>query len=77
MTRIPSRNYHSDAYLRHVGTSRIIHAQAVLAMRKKEELLPNTAFDEHGEITTDPEKALKGALAVWGGVKGTGLSIAV
>ncbi|KAI1612669.1 Malate/L-lactate dehydrogenase [Exophiala viscosa] len=60
-----------------IGTSRIIHAQAVLAKRKGEQLPPNTAFDEHGEMTTDPDKALKGALAVWGGAKGTGLAIAV
>ena len=60
-----------------IGTSRIIHAQVMLAMRKNEQLPPDTAFDEHGEMTTDPEKALKGALAVWGGAKGSGLAIAV
>ncbi|KIW35695.1 uncharacterized protein PV07_02379 [Cladophialophora immunda] len=60
-----------------IGTSRIIHAQVMLAMRKNEQLPPDTAFDENGEMTTDPEKALKGALAVWGGAKGSGLAIAV
>ncbi|OQU95878.1 hypothetical protein CLAIMM_02042 [Cladophialophora immunda] len=60
-----------------IGTSQVIHAQAMLAMRKKEQLPLNTAFDEHGDMTTDPEKALKGALAVWGGAKGTGLAVAV
>jgi LDH2 family malate/lactate/ureidoglycolate dehydrogenase len=60
-----------------VGTSQIIHAQALLAKRKNEQLPPNVAFDEHGEMTTDPDQALKGALAVWGGAKGTGLAVAV
>ncbi|KAL2419665.1 L-sulfolactate dehydrogenase [Exophiala dermatitidis] len=60
-----------------IGTSRIIHAQVMLAMRKNEQLPPDTAFDENGEMTTDPEKALKGTLAVWGGAKGSGLAIAV
>lgn len=60
-----------------IGTSRIIHAQAMLAKRKGEQLPPNTAFDEYGNMTTDPDKALKGALVVWGGAKGTGLAIAV
>lgn len=60
-----------------IGTSRIIHAQVMLAIRKNEQLPPDTAFDENGEMTTDPEKALKGALAVWGGAKGSGLAIAV
>ena len=60
-----------------IGTSRIIHAQVMLAIRKGEQLPPDTAFDEHGEMTTDPEKALKGALAIWAGAKGSGLAIAV
>jgi delta1-piperideine-2-carboxylate reductase len=60
-----------------IGTSRIIHAQVMLAMRKGEQLPPDTAFDEHGNVTTDPEEALKGALAVWGGAKGSGLAVAV
>ncbi|KAJ9608609.1 hypothetical protein H2200_006380 [Cladophialophora chaetospira] len=60
-----------------IGTSRIIHAQVMLAKRKNEQLPPDTAFDENGQMTTDPEKALKGALTVWGGAKGSGLAIAV
>lgn len=60
-----------------IGTSRIIHAQVMLAKRKNEQLPPDTAFDENGEMTTDPDKALQGALAVWGGAKGSGLAIAV
>lgn len=60
-----------------IGTSKIIHAQAMLARRKGEQLPPDTAYDEDGEMTTDPDKALKGALKVWGGAKGSGLAIAV
>ncbi|ETI28732.1 hypothetical protein G647_01183 [Cladophialophora carrionii CBS 160.54] len=60
-----------------IGTSRIIHAQVLLAMRKGEQLPPDTAWDEHGNMTTVPEEALKGALAVWAGAKGSGLAIAV
>ncbi|KAK7894660.1 hypothetical protein LTR67_005399 [Exophiala xenobiotica] len=60
-----------------IGTSRIIHAQVMLARRKGEQLPPDTAYDEHGEMTTDPDKAWKGALTVWGGAKGSGLAIAV
>jgi LDH2 family malate/lactate/ureidoglycolate dehydrogenase len=60
-----------------IGTSIIIHAQVMLARRKNEKLPPDTAWDEQGEMTTDPDEALKGALAVWGGAKGSGLAIAV
>ncbi|KIW10290.1 hypothetical protein PV08_11252 [Exophiala spinifera] len=60
-----------------IGTSKIIHAQAMLARRKGEQLPTDTAYDEDGEMTTDPDKALKGALKVWGGAKGSGLAIAV
>ena len=60
-----------------IGTSRIIHAQAKLAQRLGEKLPPDVAFNNKGEPTTNPAEALAGALAVWGGHKGTGLAIAV
>jgi len=60
-----------------IGTSRIIHAQVLLAQRTGNPLPPNTAFDAEGNSTTDPAAALEGALAVWGGAKGSGLAIAV
>ena len=60
-----------------IGTSKIINAQAVLAKRLGQELPPNVAFDVEGNVTTDPQKALEGALTVWGGAKGSGLALAV
>ena len=60
-----------------IGTSKIIHADAMLARRFGRELPPDTAFDADGNPTTDPNKALSGALAVWGGAKGSGISLAV
>ena len=60
-----------------IGTSKIIHAQVMLARRLGQELPPDTAFDASGNTTTDPQEALSGALAVWGGAKGSGLALAV
>lgn len=60
-----------------IGTSRIIHAQVLLAQRTGKPLPPDTAFDAEGNSTTDPAAALEGALAIWGGAKGSGLAIAV
>ncbi|KEF55923.1 uncharacterized protein A1O9_07503 [Exophiala aquamarina CBS 119918] len=60
-----------------IGTSRIIHAQVLLAQRTGKPLPPDTAFDADGNSTTDPAAALEGALAIWGGAKGSGLAIAV
>lgn len=60
-----------------IGTSRIIHAQVLLAQRTGQPLPPDTAFDAEGNPTTDPGEALNGALAIWGGAKGSGLAIAV
>jgi delta1-piperideine-2-carboxylate reductase len=60
-----------------IGTSKIIHAQVKLAQRMGEELPNETAYDSQGEETRDPFKAMQGALAVWGGHKGSGLAIAI
>lgn len=60
-----------------IGTSKIIHAQVMLARRLGQDLPPDTAFDAEGNMTTNPHEALSGALAVWGGAKGSGLSLAV
>lgn len=60
-----------------IGTSKIIHAQVLLAQRTGKPLPPDTAFDAQGNVTTDPAEALDGALAMWGGAKGSGLAIAV
>ncbi|MEU3979354.1 Ldh family oxidoreductase [Streptomyces sp. NPDC026672] len=60
-----------------IGTSRIIHAQAVLARRQGRPLPPDVAYDADGLPTTDPVAALAGAFTAWGGHRGSGLGIAV
>lgn len=60
-----------------IGTSKIMHATAVLAGRVGEQLDEGVAFSASGEPTRDPAEALKGALAVAGGHKGSGLAVAV
>lgn len=60
-----------------IGTSKIIHAQAVLANRRGEELAPDVAYGPDGKPTINPAEALQGALAVWGGHRGSGLALMV
>ena len=60
-----------------IGTSKIIHAQIKLAQLMDEELPEGTAYDTEGNVTRDPFKAMEGAMAVWGGHKGSGLAIAI
>jgi LDH2 family malate/lactate/ureidoglycolate dehydrogenase len=60
-----------------IGTSNIIHAQAVLASRTGQDLPLDSAFNCNGESTVNPKEALLGALSVWGGHKGSGLAMAV
>lgn len=60
-----------------IGTSAIIHAEVTLARRLGNELPENIAFDQDGLPTRNPAAALAGAFAVWGGHKGSGLSIVV
>src|SRR5271170_3990502 len=60
-----------------IGTSPMIHAQAVMAKRLGKDIPPNLAFNKKGEPTTSPQEALDGAFAVWGGHKGSGLAMAV
>jgi delta1-piperideine-2-carboxylate reductase len=60
-----------------VGTSAIIHAEATLARRLGQPLPEAVAFDSEGRPTTDPLAALAGAVAAWGGHKGSGLGIVV
>lgn len=60
-----------------IGTSEIIHAQVMLAKRLGQDLPEGVAFDAAGEPTTDPDAALEGAFAPWGGHKGSGLAMVV
>ncbi|ETN40863.1 uncharacterized protein HMPREF1541_05143 [Cyphellophora europaea CBS 101466] len=60
-----------------IGTSKIIHADIMLARRLGRELPADSAFNSEGEMTIDPHEALQGAMAVWGGHRGSGLAIVV
>jgi LDH2 family malate/lactate/ureidoglycolate dehydrogenase len=60
-----------------IGTSQIMHAEAVLNQRLGLPLAEGKAFDRDGQPTTDPAAALEGAFTVWGGHKGSGLAMVV
>jgi delta1-piperideine-2-carboxylate reductase len=60
-----------------IGTSAIAHAEVLLARRLGNELPEGVAFDRDGLETRDPAAALAGALATWGGHRGSGLAIVV
>ncbi|KAK4941017.1 hypothetical protein LTR10_018937 [Elasticomyces elasticus] len=60
-----------------IGTSNIMYAQVKLAERLAASLPEGSAVDKEGHLTTDPLKALEGALTVWGGYKGSGLAMMV
>jgi delta1-piperideine-2-carboxylate reductase len=60
-----------------IGTSPMIHAQAVMAQRLSQQIPPNMAYNNKGELTLDPTEALGGAFTVWGGHKGSGLAVCV
>lgn len=60
-----------------IGTSKIVHAQIQLAQLMGEDIPEDTAYDADGNVTKDPFKAMQGAMAVWGGHKGSGLAVAI
>lgn len=67
-----------------IGTSKIIHAQVMLARRLGQTLPEDVLYDAGGNSVTNPNEAFNGpggalsaALAVWGGAKGSGLALAV
>ena len=60
-----------------IGTSEIIHAQAVLAQRTGSPLPDGVAYDVDGAPTVDPAAALAGSFVAWGGHKGSGLGVSV
>lgn len=70
----PSEN---DPVIWDIGTAAMMHGEVVLAGRLGKELPPESAFDADGNPTVDPAKALEGAIAAWGGHKGSGLAIVV
>ena len=60
-----------------IGTSAIIHADVTLHRRLGKPLPEGVAYDPSGAPTRDPVTALTGALAAWGGPRGSGLAIMV
>lgn len=60
-----------------IGTSLIIHADAMLAHRLGQPIVAGVAYDGEGRPTIDPVAALSGALVNWGGPKGSGLGLVV
>ena len=66
-----------DPVIWDIGTSAIMHGEVVLAGRLRQDLPDGSAFDAEGNPTRDPAKALQGAIAAWGGHKGSGLAIVV
>ncbi len=66
-----------DPIIYDIGTSAIMHAEVMVAKRLGHNLPENVAYDADGEPTCDPEAALAGAFAAWGGHKGSGLGIVV
>lgn len=59
------------------GTAVLTWAEVVLARRLGRPLPEGMAFAPDGTPTTDPTSALAGALAVWGGHRGSGLSMSI
>jgi delta1-piperideine-2-carboxylate reductase len=66
-----------DPVIWDIGTSAIMHGEVLLAGRLGQELPEGMAYDPDGKPTRNPEQALKGAIAAWGGHRGSGLAIAV
>ena len=60
-----------------IGTSAIIHAQVLEALRLGKPLPEGLAIDASGKLTTDPAAALSGAFMPWGGHRGSGLGLVV
>ena len=59
------------------GTAALTWAEVILARRLGRSLPDGMAFDAMGNPTTDPAAALGGAMAVWGGHRGSGLSMSI
>ena len=59
------------------GTAAMMVGEVDLARRTGTPLPDGMAFDRDGHPTTDPDEAAEGAWAVWGGHKGSGLSVCI
>ncbi|MCD5422870.1 Ldh family oxidoreductase [Rhodococcus pyridinivorans] len=60
-----------------IGTSAVMLGEVLLRERLGDLLDEGQAYASDGRPTQDPTEALKGALAVWGGHKGSGLALTV
>ena len=60
-----------------IGTSALTISEATLAARLGQNLPEGVAYDRHGNQTVNPTEALEGAIAVWGGHKGSALATCV
>lgn len=67
----------ADPVILDFGTSAVMHSDVMLRKRLRRDLPAGTAFDAAGIETSSPEAALAGAFAVWGGHRGSGLSLMV
>ena len=66
-----------DPVIWDIGTAAIMSGEVMLARRLGRQLPEGLAFDPDGTPTRDPDAALRGAFAVWGGHKGSGLATMV
>ena len=66
-----------DPVIWDIGTSNITFAEVLVALREGKPLPEGRAFDGDGKPTQHPGAALSGALTVWGGHRGSGLSMVV
>lgn len=60
-----------------MATTAVARGKLELAKRKGEEIPVGWGVDPQGEPTTDPQKALEGALLPMGGPKGSGMAIII
>jgi LDH2 family malate/lactate/ureidoglycolate dehydrogenase len=70
----PSRD---DPIIFDAGTSSLVLSELHMAARLGRSIPDGHAFDPEGQPTIDPALALAGAIKVWGGYRGYGLSVAV
>ncbi|KAL1903274.1 hypothetical protein Sste5346_000559 [Sporothrix stenoceras] len=74
----PGATPESTPIILDTATSQLLHADVVLAQRLGTPLPEGTAFDADGKPTTNPDDVFSGgAIAPWGGYKGSGLATVV
>lgn len=66
-----------DPVIWDIGTASVMLGEVMLKKRLGEPLAPSLAFNRAGDPTLDPGEALEGAFTVWGGHKGSGLSMTI